>query len=597
MLGRSGSWVGSSGGSGSSFASGRLWLYQDFTAGSGPSLTLIQNDNGSGITFDATRIINSTACATRTDGTPIYISTTEIPANVITVLSHAGAAVTLSGTPAAGEGTVRVWYLYSVKSTDSVTGTEIAPRFVTDAQTAYLDSQYLNQGLNLSDLANASTARTNLGFVAQTAGRVLLGDGSTTFTSDALLQFDISNKRLGLGTATPSEQLHLYKSSGSATILMETQSTGNGALAIFKASRNAGANLAVNDVAARMATLGMVSAAYADLSFIDTEYLGSGTTQIGDLVFKVANTTTPDERLRIVGTGGITVTGNLTSTAQIQSATFLAKTSLKIEDPGAGSFLVTIQAPTLAASYTLTLPVDDGNANQLLQTDGNGVLSWASAGVNSGGAGRLALYPSTGSTVDDIYVQNANNIDIAIATHTALASAREYTIPDSGADASFVMTAGAQTLAGIKTFSATPLLKTALDLEDPGGGTNKITLQSGTISVSYTLTLPTAQGAANTTLVNDGSGTLSWTTPVTGKAGTVSLSLNATTKAIVFATTRANSNYTVVWTFKNTTDGTPAQRAYNVIAQGNSGFTVEWNDALDTANYVGLWAILEHYDP
>lgn len=39
---------------------------------------------------------------------------------------------------------------------------------------------------------------------------------------------------------------------------------------------------------------------------------------------------------------------------------------------------------------------------------------------------------------------------------------------------------------------------------------NTLTIQSGATSASYSLTLPTAQGAANSTLVNNGSGTLSW---------------------------------------------------------------------------------------
>lgn len=37
-------------------------------------------------------------------------------------------------------------------------------------------------------------------------------------------------------------------------------------------------------------------------------------------------------------------------------------------------------AAGMTAAVTLTLPVDDGTPNQILQTDGSGVLSWASAG-------------------------------------------------------------------------------------------------------------------------------------------------------------------------------------------------------------------------
>jgi len=40
-----------------------------------------------------------------------------------------------------------------------------------------------------------------------------------------------------------------------------------------------------------------------------------------------------------------------------------------------------LQAPALAADVTLTLPVDDGDSGQILQTDGSGVLSWTAPGV------------------------------------------------------------------------------------------------------------------------------------------------------------------------------------------------------------------------
>mgnify|MGYP003611460346 CR=1 FL=1 len=45
----------------------------------------------------------------------------------------------------------------------------------------------------------------------------------------------------------------------------------------------------------------------------------------------------------------------------------------------------TIQRPAtgMTAAVVLTLPVDDGTAGQVLQTDGNGVTSWASAGTTA----------------------------------------------------------------------------------------------------------------------------------------------------------------------------------------------------------------------
>jgi hypothetical protein len=193
----------------------------------------------------------------------------------------------------------------------------------------------------------------------------------------------------------------------------------------------------------------------------------------------------------------------------------LLKAGLDIEDPGAGTFKVSIIAPVLGADYTLTLPVDDGASGEVLSTDGNGVLSWVANGsgsgtVNAGTAGRLSLYPASAAAVDDVYQQNGNDITVAIAAHAGLAAARAYTIPDAGADASFIMSESAQTLSGVKTFNAVPLFKAGIDIEDPGAGTNKITIIAPTLAGDYTLTLPEDNGGANQFLQTDGNGVLTW---------------------------------------------------------------------------------------
>lgn len=418
----------------------------------------------------------------------------------------------------------------------------------------------------------------------------MFGDGSTTFNSEANLFWDSTNDRLGIGVNTPSQQLHLQKLTASSTALVDTQFNASPSTVELRSARTSNANLATNDVVGTVAFNARHNSTNAAVANIKGVYTGDGTTQVGDVVVEVSNSGAAAETLRVAANGLVTSVGALKS-----------KTSLILEDPGAGTNTVTIQAPTLSGDYTLTLPVDDGTPNQILQTNGSGVLSWVdSAGsgtVNTGTAGRLAVYPSTGTTVDDTYTQNSNNIDVAIATHAGLAAAREYTIPDAGADASFVMTESAQTINGVKTFSATPLLKTALDIEDPGAGTNKITIQAGTVSASYTVTLPTAQGAANTTLVNNGSGVLSWTVQSVGKANIVSLSQGTTTKAITFNTANSTANYSINWAFKNTAGSSPAQRSWNVIAQSTTGFTIEWNDAIEDSNYSALWSIVDHYDP
>lgn len=73
--------------------------------------------------------------------------------------------------------------------------------------------------------------------------------------------------------------------------------------------------------------------------------------------------------------------GAATGTSLTVTGALYSQTSLVLEETGAGTDTVTIQVPSsIAASYTLTLPVDDGNSGEVLSTNGSGVLSWVSAG-------------------------------------------------------------------------------------------------------------------------------------------------------------------------------------------------------------------------
>lgn len=77
----------------------------------------------------------------------------------------------------------------------------------------------------------------------------------------------------------------------------------------------------------------------------------------------------------------------------------------------------------------------------------------------SGSAGSIDIFPATASK-GKLAITCANQTgDTAVnVTTAAMAAARTLTIPDPGAAASFVMTEGAQTLNGVKTFGAIPVL-------------------------------------------------------------------------------------------------------------------------------------------
>lgn len=66
--------------------------------------------------------------------------------------------------------------------------------------------------------------------------------------------------------------------------------------------------------------------------------------------------------------------------------------------------------------------------------------------------------PSTVKGQLEIKAADSSGNTVTTIVNASQAAARTYTIPDAGANASFVMTAGAQTLAGVKTFSSAPLV-------------------------------------------------------------------------------------------------------------------------------------------
>jgi hypothetical protein len=142
--------------------------------------------------------------------------------------------------------------------------------------------------------------------------------------------------------------------------------------------------------------------------------------------------------------------------------------SLIDEDPrGGAGFAAPIGA--LALIYNESSPV-----GQLYIKTGAGNTGWeltsttASAGVvNGGSVRRLALYPATGNTLDDVLVQNSQNIDVIIEAQGSRSNAITYTIPNPGntvPSASFVLTEGTQVINGNKTFGGNIQIDGDLDV-------------------------------------------------------------------------------------------------------------------------------------
>ena len=88
-----------------------------------------------------------------------------------------------------------------------------------------------------------------------------------------------------------------------------------------------------------------------------------------------------------------TVGATTPSTVVATQVDITAQGDLRLQDSTGGEY-VALQAPgTLGASYTLTMPTTDGDASQVLTTDGSGTLSWTtpSAGVSQAKVTAIAM--------------------------------------------------------------------------------------------------------------------------------------------------------------------------------------------------------------
>jgi hypothetical protein len=234
----------------------------------------------------------------------------------------------------------------------------------------------------------------------------------------------------------------------------------------------------------------------------------------------------------LVTTGTQIFGGNKTFNGSITS-----NTSILLTDPGIGSNTITIQSSTLSSgSYIITLPVDNGNSNQFLQTNGSGVTTWSDAlltsllngnifvgnssniatGVTMNGDASLSntglLTLTNTSVTPSSYGTSTSIPTFSVDSKGRLTTASNTTIPDAGSSSKGLVTTGTQIFAGNKTFNGSIISNTSILLTDPGIGANTITIQSPTLSTgSYSLTLPVDDGTSNQVLTTNGSGVLSWT--------------------------------------------------------------------------------------
>lgn len=162
-----------------------------------------------------------------------------------------------------------------------------------------------------------------------------------------------------------------------------------------------------------------------------------------------------------------------------------------ITTSGSTSGTITIQPAAAAGTYTLTLPTDDGDANEVLTTNGSGVLSWEPGGAGgttwngitdptgsqslTHGAGEVSTWTNQ-NTTGDLLTINSSTLTTGSflslnSTSTALASGNNLVeLVMSGANGSSTITSTAQRISVTNT--GTSSTNVGLNISTSGATTN-----------------------------------------------------------------------------------------------------------------------------
>ncbi|MBN8572475.1 MAG: hypothetical protein J0M05_01050 [Candidatus Kapabacteria bacterium] len=236
-----------------------------------------------------------------------------------------------------------------------------------------------------------------------------------------------------------------------------------------------------------------------------------GTSNNIPLIIRTNNT----ERMRILSSNGNVGIGETNPASRLSVARTLHITNsggtpeLKLSAPS-GANSTTFKTTGQSANITYTLPPDDGDANEVLISNGSGVLTWTDNGWLRDGNSDITSSKFIGTTNNQPFIVKTNNVE-------------RYRVTGNGA-------------MGINEDNPTQKLEVAgnilikvdanntgeLRFQEPPGfmGNNYVGLKAGSVVNNIVFTLPSAYPSEPGQVLSAGpTGVMTWITPDGGGSG------------------------------------------------------------------------------
>jgi len=234
------------------------------------------------------------------------------------------------------------------------------------------------------------------------------------------------NSAGGSGSASWESGLTDFSTAtGTGSVVLGTSPTITGATLTTSAfNGTVGATTASTGAFTTLSATGAVTLSPANLA-VAISPTGTGTVAISPAGALTINPTTAST-INNTSIGATTA-----STGRFTTTTVTAANDLRLNN-SANTFYVGFKAGTLSANKIWTLPTADGTANQVLKTDGAGVLGWATAGGGGPSIAWLSIDTPQGTLVSGttytvaisetadpsgIVTVSANTFDLAAGTY------------------------------------------------------------------------------------------------------------------------------------------------------------------------------------